>query len=229
MVPIPIRDDTEARHFPVVTLALIALNLIVFLWDRSWDPFGPRLVFTEMTMVPADVMKALSGRDHGPILTLFTSMFLHGGVAHLLGNMLFLWIFGNNIEDTFGPLFFLLLYIFWGLAASATHIFIGPGSTANTLGASGAIAGVLGSYIMLFPHSSIETLFFSVWSFVVELPAWLLLGLWFVMQVLPGFQPPGVATWAHAGGFVAGVITILLLGGRSRLLKLQAHKEPASE
>jgi len=215
MVPIPIRDDTHPRHFPVITVTLIALNLLLFFWDRNWDPFGPRAVFTELTMIPRNVV---AGDPHA-YLTLFTSMFLHGGIAHLLGNMMFLWIFGNNVEDTFGPLWFALLYLIWGVAASALHIFIAPDSMINTLGASGAIAGVLGSYMMLFPHATIDTLFFGIISFVVEMPAWILLGFWFVMQVIPGFQPAGIAVWAHAGGFVAGVVTVLVLGGRSRLVK----------
>jgi membrane associated rhomboid family serine protease len=216
---IPIRDENPPRRFPAVTVTLILLNVIIFLWDRGWDPFNSRTVFVEMTMVPRDVMAAFTGGDKSALLPLFTSMFLHGGIAHLLGNMLFLWIFGNNVEDTFGPLGFVILYLFWGLCASALHIFVAPGSNVQTLGASGAIAGVLGSYLMLFPTARIDTLLWALFVFVIEMPAWLLLGFWFVMQVLPGFQPSGVATWAHTGGFVAGVATIVLLGGRKRVLR----------
>ncbi|GMV36852.1 MAG: rhomboid family intramembrane serine protease [Fimbriimonadales bacterium] len=215
---LPIRDENPPRHFPLITVTLIVLNIIVFLWDRGGNPFGPRMVFTEMAMVPQDVLGAFSGGSSDALVTLFTCMFLHGGIAHLLGNMLFLWIFGNNVEDTFGPVFYILLYLAWGVSASALHIFVDPTSGIPTLGASGAIAGVLGSYVMLFPHARIDTLFWAFFVFVIEMPAWVLLGAWFVMQVLPGYQQPGVATWAHAGGFVAGVVTVLLLGGRRRLL-----------
>jgi membrane associated rhomboid family serine protease len=220
---IPIRDEQPPKHFPTVTTVLIVLNVIVYLWDRGGHPFGPSMVFAEMTMVPRDVMAALSGA--GPrdaLMTVFTSLFLHGGIPHLLGNMLFLWIYGNNIEDTFGPLKFIIFYLFWGVCAAALHIFVSwetPGFDTPTLGASGAIAGVLGSYIMLFPQARIETLFWAFFVFIIELPAWVLLGLWFVMQALPGFQQSNVATWAHIGGFVAGVVTVLLLGGRSRVLR----------
>jgi membrane associated rhomboid family serine protease len=140
---IPIRDENPSKQFPAVTVTLICLNLILYLWDRGGNPFGPSAVFNQMTMVPADVTAALNGGPKDLLLNLFTCMFLHASIAHILGNMLFLWIFGNNVEDTFGSAAFLGLYLFWGLAASALHIYIDPTNQVPVLGASGAIAGVL--------------------------------------------------------------------------------------
>jgi membrane associated rhomboid family serine protease len=153
-----------------------------------------------------------------PVVTVFTAMFMHGSILHLGGNMLFLWIFGNNVEDSMGPVKFLLFYLLGGIAATALQIAIGPGSEIPNLGASGAIAGVLGGYLLLFPRARVITVIFIIFFFtIVELPALLILGFWFVQQVLFGYfdlnsagNEGGVAYFAHVGGFVFGLLAIKL-------------------
>lgn len=210
----PLRDNLESKETPYVTFALIALNVFIYLWDRNWTLFGPSVVFPDLAMRPEAIVKALKGQEPGSLLTLFTCMFLHGSLLHIFGNMVFLLVFGTNVEHALGGIRFAVLYLLWGLAASAVHIFVDPASTIPTLGASGAIGGVLGCYFLLFPGNRV-----SVWIYFVEvaLPAWVLLGIWFVWQVL--FPQAGVANWAHVGGFVAGMLSVLLLGGRSKVLE----------
>ncbi len=214
----PVSDSQQKEALPVVTYTLVALNVIVYLWDRHWGLFGPNVVFADLTMQPNEVVNAIRGSgDVFPLITIFTSMFMHGSLSHIMGNMLFLIVFGTGIEEALGSSRFALYYILWGVAAAFAQIYVNPSSTVPTLGASGAIGGVLGAYFLLFPTNKIEiyvpVLVFL--SFVVS--AWVLLGLWFLWQI--AIPQQGVANWAHAGGFLAGMLTVLLLGGRKTILR----------
>ena len=223
---IPLRDANPSRGVPIVTLALIALNCLVFLYELALPPAGlEQLVFT-FGMVPAKLMAFPTdpGVSFGDAtLPFLTSMFLHGGWLHLIGNMWFLWIFGDNVEDYLGHVRFLLFYLLCGLAASVAHLAFNLNSTIPTLGASGAIAGVLGAYLLLFPGARILTLVpvFFVW--LMELPAYVILIYWFALQLLQGTATlaesapgGGVAWWAHVGGFVAGLALVKIVASRRR-------------
>ena len=223
---IPLRDANPSRGVPIVTLALIALNCLVFFYELALPPAGlEQLVFT-FGMVPAKLMAFPTdpGVSFGDAtLPFLTSMFLHGGWLHLIGNMWFLWIFGDNVEDYLGHVRFLLFYLLCGLAASVAHLAFNLNSTIPTLGASGAIAGVLGAYLLLFPGARILTLVpvFFVW--LMELPAYVILIYWFALQLLQGTATlaesapgGGVAWWAHVGGFVAGLILVKIVASRRR-------------
>jgi len=208
----PIRDHNPSRRTPYVTWALIALNCAIWLLGLATLPDDRALAafYDAWALIPAEVT---SGRDvHG----VFTSMFLHAGLLHLAGNMLFLWVFGDNLEDQMGHLGFLTFYLAAGLAAAAAHIIPDPSSRIPTVGASGAIAGVMGGYLLLFPRARIDVFFFFVVFFrIIPIPAWIVLGLWFALQVAGGWGMPlesgGVAYWAHAGGFAAGILLTLPL------------------
>jgi membrane associated rhomboid family serine protease len=214
---IPIRDNQVGRNVPVVTWTLIVLNCIIYLWDRQWNLFGPSLVFADLGMRPQEITGMLRDREGGfALVTVFTSLFLHANLMHLVGNMLFLLTFGPAIEQALRQPRFALYYLFWGIAAGAAHVFVNPGSSASTVGASGAIGGVLGAYFLLFPTNKIEILIPFVFLPLV-VSAWVLLGVWFAWQVLIPQQ--GVANWAHVGGFMAGMATVLIMGGRDRILK----------
>jgi membrane associated rhomboid family serine protease len=204
-------DDSSRRTFPLVTYALIALNILFFLVELSGgDPFIEKWAF-----VPGRFL----GNPSADFLTLFTSMFMHAGLVHLGGNMLYLWIFGDNVEDRFGHIKFTIFYLLCGLAATFAQLAFGPGSNVPNLGASGAIAGVLGAYILLFPQGRVRVL---QGQRVIQVPALLVIGLWIVLQLFSGIgslassaQTGGVAYMAHIGGFVAGfVLTYLFRGGR---------------
>jgi hypothetical protein len=224
---IPLRDANPSRSAPFVTLALIALNCFVFFYELALPPAGlEQLVFT-FGMVPARLAAFPAHPDISfgdAALPFLTSMFLHAGWLHLLGNMWFLWIFGDNVEDYLGHLRFLLFYLLCGLAASAAHLVFNWNSTLPTVGASGAIAGVLGAYLLLFPGARILTLVpvFFVW--LMELPAYVILIYWFVLQLLRGTATSlaetapggGVAWWAHVGGFVAGLALVKIIASRRR-------------
>ncbi len=215
---IPLRDNLDAREKPLVTWTLIGLNVFLFFWDRNWTWGGHSIVFADLAMRPAEVIAALTGRgDPFELGKLFTSMFLHGSLWHLVGNMLFLMVFGENVENALGGFRFAIYYLFWGLVAAAAHIFVHPGSPIPTLGASGAIGGVLGCYFLLFPGNRVQVFVPPLIFFVFALPAWVLLGFWFVFQVL--VPQAGVANWAHAGGFLAGMVTVLVAGGREKVLR----------
>lgn len=209
---IPLRDDNRTRGFPVVTVTFIVINVLVFLYQLLLQSTGDLDAFImDWATVPARILN-----DPTPqaMLTLFTSMFMHGGWLHIAGNMLYLWVFGDNIEDTLGPILYIVFYIGCGLAADFAHILSDPNSQVPTLGASGAIAGVLGAYLVLFPQAKVQTLVFVFrWMQMVYLPALLLLGFWFVMQLFDGFLSigstgGGVAYFAHIGGFVAGALVM---------------------
>jgi membrane associated rhomboid family serine protease len=231
---IPLRDNIPTTKTPVVTYALIAANVLVyFLWQRGGlslgDPSSQHYTcqLYEWAAIPDEFfgdklpLPSQCGADDAPtVATVFTAMFMHGGLLHLGGNMLFLWIFGNNVEDAMGPVKFLVFYLLGGVAAFALQFAIDPSSQIPTLGASGAIAAVLGGYILLFPRAKVVTVIFIVFFFtILELPALLVLGIWFLEQAVMGYfdlaQPAGgggggVAYFAHVGGFVFGLLAIRL-------------------
>jgi membrane associated rhomboid family serine protease len=209
----PLRDTQPSYSRPVVTVFLIVLNILVFLFEMSLDPYSRNHFIAEYGLIP----------DRFQASSVLTSMFLHGGWFHVLGNMWFLWIFGDNIEDILGSAKYLLFYLLCGIAASLTHVFFNPLSRLPTVGASGAIAGVMGAYMVKFPRSRIVTLVF-VFIFVttIDVPAFVMLLYWFVIQLFSGvgtvgyshLSEGGTAWFAHVGGFLAGILCIHLLGTR---------------
>jgi membrane associated rhomboid family serine protease len=214
---IPIRDSIPTRRTPVVNYLLIAANVAVFVLMWLAGSQQETLVY-QFALIPASFTSALS---LGDITDIFTSMFMHAGIGHLAGNMLYLWIFGDNVEDSMGKIMYLAFYLVGGVVASLTHILTNPGSQIPTVGASGAIAAVLGAYLVLFPRSHVATLIpLGFFLRVTMVPAALVLGLWFVLQLFSGVlslggpDVGGVAFWAHIGGFVAGVVMALVLGKR---------------
>ena len=214
---IPLRDTIPTRTFPGVTIALIAANVLVFLFQVSLGPQAGGALVAAFGAVPAQITGAAphAAPVLSPPLTILTSMFLHGGFAHLLGNMVFLWIFGNNVEDATGHVRFVFFYLACGVAAALSHVAAQPGSTVPMVGASGAISGVLGAYFLLFPHARIVTLvFLGFFAQTVQIPAFFFLGFWFLMQFLSGAvsfgtQGGGVAWFAHIGGFLAGFALLI--------------------
>lgn len=214
---IPLRDDNPTSRFPFVTVSLIAVNTAVFLFQAA-TPHGLELAALRFGAVPHAITHFRSlpqAAAFPPLLTLLTSMFLHGSLFHLLGNMLYLWIFGNNIEDRLGPVRFALFYLVCGVVASLTHVLFQPGSAVPMIGASGAIAGVLGAYWIVFPRARVRTFVFLIFYIdVVLLPAGIVLGLWFVLQLLNIGMGGGVAWFAHIGGFLAGILLIRLALGK---------------
>jgi len=223
---IPLSDSAPRYRFPVVTVLMIVANLVVFLYEMSLPTRGLQRLAFEFGVVPWRMVAApfdptVSAAE--AILPLFTSMFLHGGWMHLIGNMWFLWIFGDNVEDRLGSVRYLMFYLMSGIAAALVHVILNLRSTVPTVGASGAIAGILGAYFVLFPGSRVLTLvpFFFLWT--VRMPAVIMIGYWFVIQLLSGWASlavpvaGGTAWWAHIGGFVAGLLLIrLLVPQRSR-------------
>lgn len=211
----PLRDENPTKIKPVLTVFLIAVNVAIFSASLLSGSFA-QIVYS-YGMRPAEV---LSGRQ---LHTLFTSMFLHGGFVHLIGNIWYLWIFGDNIEDNCGRSRFLLLYFASGLTASLAHAFYNPNSSIPTIGASGAISGVLGAYLVLYPKARVYTLLMAFYIFyLVRIPAIVFLGFWFILQILSASiswvagTPTAVAYWAHIGGFIAGAALILPLRRRSK-------------
>ncbi len=208
----PIGDENErGAGPPLVTIALIIANVLVFLYQSTLGIEALQDFVTTYGVIPREIE---NGQD---LYTLFTSMFVHGGLAHIGGNMLFLWIFGDNIERRFGAFLYIVFYLLTGLAASATHIAFNLGSTIPSVGASGAISGVLGAYILMYPTNRIRVLV-GYWG-IMALPAWIFLGIWIVTQTINGVaslgvetaQTAGVAFWAHIGGFVAGAVASIVL------------------
>jgi len=222
---IPLRDRNPTRRTPVITIGLIAACFVAFAVELSVTATGGdralEAFFEQWGAVPADITRALETGDYfGPaILGMFTSMFLHGGWLHILGNMLYLWIFGNNVEDRMGRIPFLLFYLVGGITAALTQVVISPHSEVPLVGASGAIAAALGAYIVLFPGARILSLVFLGFFYqLLEVPALVILGFWFVLQLISGAAAlgattatGGVAFFAHIGGFVLGVAVGLLL------------------
>jgi membrane associated rhomboid family serine protease len=220
----PIRDHNPSERTPFVTYALIVANVIVFAitWPMFADPPALERLYYTWGLVP---------RLSDPV-TFVTSMFLHGGVMHLLGNMLFLWIFGDNLEDEMGHLPFLAFYLAGGLGAAFLQVAADPRSVIPMVGASGAIAGVMGGYLLLFPRARVDVLlFFIIIIRIIPVPAWIMLGVWFGLQLIGGYgassQTGGVAYWAHAGGFVAGLVLTLPLwlrrGGPAFWSRTEGH------
>jgi membrane associated rhomboid family serine protease len=237
---LPIKDDIPTRRTPIVTIALIAINVIVYfvfeqgLWGLG-DIGNERVL--EYGAIPAEITDPgfeVGPGDQAPFwVTILTSMFMHGSLLHLGGNMLFLWIFGNNIEDSMGRLTFVLFYVLGGLAALGLHVLSDSESVVPTVGASGAIAAVLGAYARLYPRARVVTLVFIVIIFtVITLPALLVLGVWLLLQLLPAFSDPvtggggGVAYFAHIGGFVFGALAIKLFANNVHEDYEQAHRIP---
>ena len=219
----PIRDDNPSQSVPVVTRALIAINVVAFLFELSLGP-DKNWFLNNWGLVPSRLMYASLGAMplQGPVKTVLTSMFLHAGWLHLLGNMWYLWIFGDNVEDRLGRVRFTLFYLAGGVASAMLHVALNPWSEIPTVGASGAIAAVLGAYAVLFPRARVVTLIPIFFFFqIVALPALLVLGLWFVFQFFSGTfalgsTGGGVAWWAHVGGFVFGMIAITMLRRQAR-------------
>jgi membrane associated rhomboid family serine protease len=210
---IPIRDDNPTTITPVVTVGVIAANVLVFIYQVSLGPQGEAFVYV-FGAVPAALFGGESPSPVPPLFTLATSMFLHGGVMHIGGNMLYLWIFGNNIEDVMGHGRFILFYLLCGVAAAYAHAVTAPDSLVPMIGASGAISGVLGAYLLLFPRARVLTLIpFGIVMHMEYIPAAWLLGLWILLQFFNGTlslggSGGGVAWFAHVGGFLAGMALI---------------------
>jgi rhomboid family protein len=229
---LPIRDETPRYSTPYVTYLIIALNVLVFLFELSIEAQGPRALnsfIRTFGVVPLHFERAASAGHFslmGMFLPVLTSMFLHGSWMHILGNMWFLWIFGDNIEDYLGHFTYLLFYLLSGVAAALAYIALDAGSNVPTVGASGAIAGVMGAYFVLYPKARVLMWFPPIFFF--HLPAWLMLGYWFVYQFLSGTAVSlgtetqnmgGVAFWAHVGGFIAGIVLIKILPERRQHLR----------
>lgn len=223
---IPLKDMTPRRSFPVMTLILIGINVAVFVHQITLlGPAGDAFINT-YGLVPAKISLALAGRHYTleqALLPFFTCMFLHGGFLHIIGNMWFLWIFGANVEDRMGPLAYLAFYLICGIGSGISEVAFSWGSHIPSIGASGAISGVLGAYIVLFPKSRILTLvpLLIIW-FLWKVPAVIFIGLWFLMQFVSGVASlhmtdnGGVAWWAHVGGFLLGMLLVNVFATRSQ-------------
>ncbi len=226
---LPLKDDQPRYSTPFITGFLIGLNVLIYFWQwvlMQTDPRSFEALVNQFGLVPAHLTELLAGSPRYPlaavILPFFTAMFLHGSWMHVLGNMWFLYIFGDNVEDYLGHFNFLVFYLVAGLIAMFAQVVVTPHSHLPTIGASGAIAGVLGAYFVLYPRARVLTWFFV---FVLYVPAWVILGYWFVLQFLSGaatsiayagHEVGGVAFWAHVGGFVAGLVLVRVFPERGR-------------
>jgi membrane associated rhomboid family serine protease len=223
---LPIRDDQPRYSTPWVNYFLIGLNLAIFLFEWTLDPRSLELLIRQFGVVPSHLAAFLAGSPKHPLIVIvlpfFTSLFLHGSWMHVISNMWFLYVFGDNVEDYLGHFKYLMFYLLTGVLAMGTHVLMNLHSTAPALGASGAIAGVLGAYFVLYPRARVLTWFFV---FVLWVPAWIILGYWFVLNFLSGTATSlavqhqnmgGVAFWAHVGGFASGALLVKLFGERSR-------------
>ncbi|MGH2607282.1 MAG: rhomboid family intramembrane serine protease [Anaerolineales bacterium] len=217
---LPLRDTIRSRTFPLVNWAIILANLGIFFYEASLGPRGVERLFSTFALVPSEV----TGLQPAGLITLVTSMFLHGGWFHVISNMWTLYIFGDNVEDRMGSSRYLAFYLLGGIVAGLTHVYFSPSTSAPTVGASGAIAAVLGAYFILFPASRVITLvplFFLPW--LMEVPAVVFLGVWFLTQVLSGLVTIGaagefsnIAWWAHIGGFAFGFLMVHVFARRAR-------------
>lgn len=213
---IPLRDSVRPRKTPFVNWILIGLNLYVFVREIMLPPRELNEVFYNLGVIPSNVIHLVfAGYPLDPVMiTFITAMFLHGGWLHVMGNMLFLWVFGDNVEDRMGHLRYLLFYLLAGVIGSVSHILANPSSEVPVIGASGAVAGVLGGYFVTFPKARVLALIPIIFFFTLaEIPAVIFLALWFILQIFSGTASLGgaanpVAWWAHIGGFVAGMILI---------------------
>jgi membrane associated rhomboid family serine protease len=224
---LPLRDDQPSYSTPYVNWFLIGLNILIFIFQSALDPRSANQIALQFGVVPAHLAAFLAGSPKyslpAVIVPFFTSMFLHASWAHVLENMWFLYIFGDNVEDYLGHFSYLTFYLISGLIAMAAQVALSPHSTIPTVGASGAIAGVLGAYFILYPRARVLTWIFVV---IIYLPAWVILGEWFVVQFVsgaatlsianPGRDMGGVAVWAHVGGFLAGLLMIKLFPERKQ-------------
>lgn len=225
---IPIRDDIPSSRVPIISIGLIAANVLVFIYQLTLSERGLEQFFQQYAVIPiryfsrgyVDGFGVLHDYTLAELVTpIFTAMFMHGGWMHIGGNMLYLWIFGDNVEDRMGHGRFLVFYLLCGVIATATHILFNPDSQVPSLGASGAIAGVLGAYLLLYPGARVITLV-PIFIFIqfIPIPAVIVLGIWFLQQFVAGAaslgaqsaQTGGVAWWAHIGGFVAGMLLVHL-------------------
>ena len=213
---LPYKDDNPARKVPFVTFLIIAINIFVFILQMLSGKNGQNIVYS-YGAIPHNIITFESAQPIHPAATIFTSMFMHGGLFHIGGNMLYLWIFGNNIEDRLGHVRFLIFYLFCGVVAAFSHALTDPSSNIPMIGASGAVSGVLGSYILLYPMAKVHTLIFlGFFVQVVKIPALIVIGFWAIIQVVNGLvtqglsNQGGVAWFAHIGGFLAGLLTIKL-------------------
>jgi membrane associated rhomboid family serine protease len=228
---IPLKDETPRRSTPVITLLLIAANTLVFFYQISLSPRAADALIRTYGLVPARIQYALAGTHgisyahaFGPLVS---CMFLHGGWLHIIGNMWFLWIFGANVEDRFGPLLYLVVYFVCGIGSGISQVLFSWGSPIPSIGASGAISGVLGAYLLFFPGSRILTLIplFIIW-FTARIPAFIFILLWFAVQFLSGLgslgsagNGGGVAWWAHVGGFAIGALIALEVKTSKRVVR----------
>jgi membrane associated rhomboid family serine protease len=220
---IPISDDNPASLAPVATWLVIGLCVIVYLWERSLGREMNAAIFV-LGFVPASLMMPHAAPNGfvsvPPLVTIFTSMFMHGGLLHLAGNMLYLWIFGNNVEDAMGHARFVLFYLACGAVAAMTLAFIDPASRIPMVGASGAISGVLAAYVLLFPRARVTVIVpLGIIFYPFTLSAFWVVSFWFVLQLISASfsnpQQPGVAWWAHVGGFAAGLLLTPLFKSRA--------------
>lgn len=220
---IPFKDDNPTQTVPFVTVLLIVINIAVFGLQLFSSRSGQEIVFA-YGAIPENILHLNSTQPIPALMTLFTSMFMHGGLLHLGGNMLYFWIFGDNIEDRLGHLRFFVFYLFCGVISAYAHAAADPGSSVPMIGASGAISGLLGAYLLLFPSARINTLvFLGFFVQVIKIPALIVIGFWAIIQILSGLLSQGglhhggVAWFAHVGGFLAGLLTIKLwMPGRFR-------------
>jgi len=218
MLALPLYDDTPSPRPPVVTIAVIFACSAIFLWQLGQGERGAERVALEYGLIPSVLFGAAElppSLDRVPAwATLVTSMFLHGGWLHLIGNMIYLWIFGKSVESTLGPMRFAIFYLVTGLGAALVQALVDPAAEVPVIGASGAIAGILGAYLVLYPRGNVVVF---IWIFVfvrlVSVPAVILLGLWFLLQLVGALSAPasdsGVAVWAHVGGFVMGAVLVV--------------------
>jgi membrane associated rhomboid family serine protease len=224
---IPLRDSPRSRTFPIVNIALIIINFVIFIRQLGLTPQAVNQIFYQYGLIPARVQSDLAaGASWMTIgIPFITAIFLHSNWLHILGNMLYLWIFGDNVEDRLGHIPYLLFYLVAGIAGNCAHVLANSGSQVPIIGASGAIAGVLGGYFLTYPKAKVLTLvpiFFFITA--INVPAFLFLPFWFVMQIVSGLSSAGtaastVAWWAHIGGFVAGAVLIKLMPPQKNRLR----------
>ena len=218
---IPLRDINPSSSFPFITILLICINIVVFILQATLPEAELASFYGTFGLMPARFLGSMNGITERSVLnegmTLFTSMFLHGGPMHIIGNMWILWLLGDNVEDRLGHFTFLGFYLLAGIGASLVHAVIYPASTVPTIGASGAIAGVMAAYVLMFPKAKIKVLVFLViFITTINVPAFIFIGLWFMTQLFNGLgslsagEASGIAFWAHIGGFLAGIILVIV-------------------
>lgn len=213
---IPLKDENPTRIFPFITIGLIFANTVVLILQFS-SRTDPQQIAFAYGAIPRFLLSFTSVQPIHPVITIFTSMFMHGGFLHIATNMLYLWIFGNNIEDKLGHLRFIIFYLLCGIAAAYSHALTNPSSGIPMIGASGAVSGILGAYLILFPRARIHTLvFLGFFIQIVKLPAIFIIGFWIVIQFINGILSnsfagqSGVAWFAHIGGFISGLLLIMI-------------------